>query len=287
MLDGAKALALPTKYGQFLTVKPINEHKLLWKSLDNDNNVWFEDEFLLINDEISHVVRNDNSISKRLINILNEAKKLNPDFLTYEKGYAITSTLEFPKNWGLGSSSTLLNNIAQWAKVDAFKLSDATFGGSGYDIACAQNSTPIFYNKAKTLQINPVEFNPKFKDQLFFVYLNEKKNSRDAIKTYEENKSNLEDTIQKVNTISEALPTVNNLTDFEDYLNTHEILIASITNQTPVKQRLFKDFKGAIKSLGGWGGDFVLATGNSNYVINYFKSKGYTTIVSYNNMILK
>ncbi len=50
-------------------------------------------------------------------------------------------------------------------------------------------------------------------------------------------------------------------------------------NNQPLKEALFSDYDGAIKSLGAWGGDFFLATGNSNS-INYFKTKGYTTIHS-------
>ena len=45
VLDGAKALALPTKYGQSLTVKTIEPLKLIWKSIDYKGVVWFEDIF--------------------------------------------------------------------------------------------------------------------------------------------------------------------------------------------------------------------------------------------------
>ena len=34
VLDGAMALAIPTKYGQSLEVEYINDPKLIWKSLD-------------------------------------------------------------------------------------------------------------------------------------------------------------------------------------------------------------------------------------------------------------
>ena len=36
-----------------------------------------------------------------------------------KNGFKVTTKLDFPKNWGLGTSSTLINNIAQWAQVDA------------------------------------------------------------------------------------------------------------------------------------------------------------------------
>ena len=65
----------------------------------------------------------------------------------------------------------------------------------------------------------------------------------------------------------------------------HEALLSSILKIEPVKQRLFPDFFGMMKSLGAWGGDFVLATGDDK-TISYFKSKGYPTVIPYSKMIL-
>ena len=45
VLDGAKALAIPTKHGQSLKVTPIAEPKLIWKSIDATGNVWFQHDF--------------------------------------------------------------------------------------------------------------------------------------------------------------------------------------------------------------------------------------------------
>ncbi|AUC82445.1 GYDIA family GHMP kinase [Lacinutrix sp. Bg11-31] len=287
VLDGAKAFALPTKFGQTLSIETYVEHKLNWQSIDYKGDVWFEDEFSLTNGQITTLHKTSNDISERLIEILNAAKKLNPDFLQGKKGYKASSKLEFPNNWGLGSSSTLLNNIAQWAKIDAFALSNATFGGSGYDIACAQNNTPIVYQivDAKPL-IESVSFNKAFEDQLFFVHLNRKQNSRDSIKTYRDNKTNTETIILKTNTITSKLIASDSIETFNILIETHENLIGEITNQTPIKKRLFSDFKNQIKSLGGWNGDFVLVTGEKEYIKNYFTSKGYNTIVRFKDMIL-
>jgi len=287
VLDGAKALALPTKFGQTLTVELINEKKLIWQSFDFKGDIWFEDQFKLINGQIATSLAPSNDVSERLKQILNKTKQLNPEFLKSSVGYKITSILEFPTNWGLGSSSTLLNNIAQWAKVDAFALSNATFGGSGYDIACAKNNTAIVYNlvNAKPL-VKPIVFYKAFTNQLFFVHLNRKQNSRESIKTYRDNKSNIQNIILKINEITAKLITVNNIEDFNILIEKHEALIGEITKQTPIKKRLFNDFKHQIKSLGGWNGDFVLVTGNKDYVNSYFTAKGYNTIISFKDMIL-
>ena len=78
---------------------------------------------------------------------------------------------------------------------------------------------------------------------------------------------------------------VNSLSEFRNLIEEHEQIISSIIQLRPVKERLFSDYDGAIKSLGAWGGDFVLATGNQNS-IDYFTKKGYSTILSYSDMVL-
>ena len=287
VLDGAKAVALPTKFGQTLTVNTIDGSKIIWKSLDENNSIWFEAVFEFVDKKIVQIEQNDTQVSERLIQILNAAQQLNPDFLNKNEGYLITSKLDFPKNWGLGSSSTLLNNIAQWAKIDAFKLSNITFGGSGYDIACAQSNSAIIYSIENRLpKIELTSFKKSFESQLFFVHLNQKQNSRESIKTYQNNKHNLTETISKINKTTTQFLEVNTLKAFETLIEEHERLIGEITNQKPIKKRLFSDFKNAIKSLGGWGGDFILVTGNREYVVDYFKNKGFKTIVSYKDIIL-
>jgi mevalonate kinase len=43
VLDGAKALALPTKFGQNLIIDEGNNELITWKSFDKDGSIWFED----------------------------------------------------------------------------------------------------------------------------------------------------------------------------------------------------------------------------------------------------
>ncbi|MDH3323764.1 MAG: GHMP kinase, partial [Flavobacteriaceae bacterium] len=138
VLDGALSLALPTHYGQSLIVKSIEEPKIIWKSFDHNNLVWFEEEYPIENGTLKPL-KHDHEISFRLSQILIAATQLNPNFLNGKQSFYIESKLTFPREWGLGTSSTLINNIAQWAKVDAYQLLELSFGGSGYDIACAQH----------------------------------------------------------------------------------------------------------------------------------------------------
>jgi mevalonate kinase len=304
VLDGTLSLAIPTQFGQSLEVKPFNEPKLIWKSLDKNNNLWFEDEFSLQNGMLKQP-QQDNEISNRLFQILNTAKQINPKFLKENIGFKVESKLTFPRDWGLGSSSTLMNNIANWAKIDAYNLLKLTFGGSGYDIACAQHNSAITYqilNKdSMTLKHLPdrqagvqgdkptvcqVNFNPEFKDCLYFVHLNRKQNSREGIEHYKKNTFNLSNEISEIGEITLKIIHCKQLNEFEGFINRHEEIISNIIKLPPVKNQLFKDFQGSIKSLGAWGGDFILATSKVNPT-TYFKSKGFETVIPFNQMVLK
>ncbi|PKQ43874.1 GYDIA family GHMP kinase [Confluentibacter flavum] len=286
VLDGAISLAIPTKYGQSLIVEIIDDRKIIWNSFDEQNHVWFEREFELHADEMLKPVQHDN-IAHKIVQILNTAKVLNPAFLKSTNGFKISTILTFPRNWGLGTSSTLINNIAQWAHVDAYMLLEKTFGGSGYDIACAQHNHPICYQLENgNPMVEKVEFNPSFKEHLYFVYLNKKQNSRDGISKYKENRGNIKASIIDINNITTHMVSCKSLEDFDSLILQHELMISNIIKQQPVKTILFHDFNGQIKSLGAWGGDFVMATSKTNPTA-YFKAKGFEIVIPYIDMVLK
>lgn len=286
VLDGAVALALPTKFGQSLDIEDGENKAFQWKSYDYDNSIWFEATIPF--SSIIKKKRYDNAenIKNKLIEILHEAYKLNSNFITQSNGYIVTTKLSFPKNWGLGTSSTLINNIAQWLKIDAFDLLQNSFGGSGYDIACAQNNIGIIYQLINNKPIiNTVSFLPSFRDNIYFIYLNKKQNSSEAIKSYFNKRSNIHKVLSKFNNITKELIKTTSIDVFTDLLEKHEIMLSDILEQSTVKDSLFQDFEGTLKSLGAWGGDFVMAISKENPK-EYFKSKGFETILSYQEMIL-
>ncbi len=292
VLDGAKALAIPTKFGQELIVQKINEPSLIWESFDDKNNCWFQAEFRLpdlrIVNETFDASSDDSkeSIAKTLQNILVAAKRLNPEFLISDEGFRVKTNLTFPRNWGLGTSSTLINNIAQWATINAFKLLQNSFGGSGYDIACAQNDLPIIYQLQDGIQkVEVVEFNPIFSDNLFFVYLNIKQDSKKAIQRYKERRGKLTNDILRISELTNEFITCTDLGDFDKLIIEHEQIISKIIQNKPIKEIAFPDYFGQIKSLGAWGGDFVLATGDDR-TSRYFKEKEFEIVIPFNEMIL-
>jgi len=292
VLDGAKSLAIPAKFGQDLIVEKIQEPQLIWGSFTHTGECWFEAVFDLPKLRLVNCTFNSDKegsaefIAETLLDILQEARSLNPDFLKSESGFIVKTNLTFPRNWGLGTSSTLINSIASWANVDAFKLLWNSFKGSGYDIACAQNNLPIFYQiKDKKPVITQVDFNPDFKGNLFFVHLNQKQDSKEGIAKFRESNINFDKEIARISEISDEFLTVKSLEEFESLIVEHEKIISSIIKLQPVKEKLFPDYFGAVKSLGAWGGDFVLVTGNASTPA-YFKNKGFKTILTYQEMVL-
>ena len=96
--------------------------------------------------------------------------------------------MNFNKNWGLGSSSTLINNISQWAEVNPFNLLWSVSNGSGYDIASSLSNGPIIYKLMNNKPIYDfIEFKPLFHQNLFFVYMNKKKQREDEVKYFNNN----------------------------------------------------------------------------------------------------
>ena len=309
VLDGALSLAVPTKFGQSLSVKEVDSQELLWKSWDEKGRIWFETTFDISSpkltlkeyssfrstfDDISAQPNNHaqnksqegKTVAETLSKILREAQKLNPGFLRDSKGYTVETTLTFPRDWGLGSSSTLINNIAQWAEIAAYQLLWKAFSGSGYDIACAQNNKPILYRLTHgEHESTEVDFNPQFKDQLYFIYLNKKQNSREGISAYRKIEVDNKKLVRQVSEITRKTVSCKILPEFESLMMHHETLLSQTLRMPTVKESLFPDFKGAIKSLGAWGGDFVLATGDEE-TPSYFERLGYNTVLPYGQMLL-
>ncbi|WP_179333492.1 GYDIA family GHMP kinase [Winogradskyella costae] len=288
VLDEAKALAIPTKYGQSLLVKANDSNIINWKSYNELGAIWFECHISF--NEIATTDLNSpalNDVKERLLQILKATQSLNSEFLVSNQGYDITTHQDFNRLWGLGTSSTLINNIANWANVDAYQLLKKTFGGSGYDIACAQNDTSITFQLQADQNplVTSVNFQPLFKDHLYFVYLNQKQNSREGILAYKSLGKIDSKITSKIDAITEEMITCTSLSEFENLIEAHEKIVSNLIEQDPIKTRLFSDFKGAVKSLGAWGGDFVLVASNTNPTA-YFNAKGFDTVIRYVDMVL-
>lgn len=287
VLKGALALALPLKLGQSLEVEELetNKDQLHWEAFRPEGK-WFSVSLDRENPANYSTVNPEKA--KRLSEILQAVKQLNPK--AFEgNDLQFTTRLDFDPNWGLGSSSTLIVNLARWANVNPYELLKLTFGGSGYDIACATAEQPIYYQLIDGKpQFETVDFRPPYADHLFFIYQGQKQSSSKEIKAFlaKANPTDVQKDIEAVSEISRAVPKCESLDEFALLMQCHERIISRCIGQEPVQKR-FPDFEGMLKSLGAWGGDFILAATewDESQVKAYFKKKGLEVIFGYKDIV--
>ena len=286
VLKGALALALPLKLGQSLTIETVCTPSLQWNAYKL-NGPWFS---VTMNPENLEIINSDDQPkAEKLSQILHAVKQLNPNAFEGD-GLKFTTRLDFDPNWGLGSSSTLIANLARWADVNPYELLKLTFGGSGYDIACATAEQPIYYQLIDNQpNVEIIDFNPSFAEHLFFIYQGQKQSSSKEIKAFlaKSNPIDLQKDIEAVSKISRAVPKCQSLEEFAMLMQCHERIISRCIGQEPVQKR-FPDFEGVLKSLGAWGGDFILAATRwgENQVKEYFKGKGLEVVFGYKEIVL-
>lgn len=289
VLDGGLSFAIPTKLGQTLEVEYLEKSEnptLIWEAFLKDKSLWFSAEFELKTLEILNA--SDEKLSHKLKELLQAIEKINPNFFKNQTQNIYCKTqLEFPKEWGLGSSSTLIYLLAIFAQVDEFELSDLTFKTSGYDVACASQNSPILYqildDKRK---IEPINFNPNFLDKIHFVYLNQKQDTQIGVSKQYKSKPKNQQLVAEISILTQKIVAASSLSEFESYLNQHEELLSNHLEIPKVKDLYFADYGGSVKSLGAWGGDFVIVTEREGFK-EYFHSKGYDTIFSYKEILFQ
>ncbi len=287
VLYGAKALAMPLKFGQSLKVVEEEGSASLLFTTEVLGKPWFTARFRT---DFFEILNASNSSSAcYLQELFVGARLLNPLFLTQRKKVLATAKLDFDITWGLGSSSTLISNIAWWAGVDPYELNRIVSVGSGYDIACARSRTALFYSLTEGIpHIEPVIFNPKCAGQLWFVYLGNKLATEANLTETIDHIKPSPSTIKEISAISTAFAQAGSISEISQLIIAHESIIAGILGKATIQSLYFSDFKGTIKSLGAWGGDFCLAVSDENEssVKKYFEQKGLRTVLSFDEICM-
>ena len=276
VMKGAMALAIPAKLDQELNVISTNSDFVNWKSFNKDNQIWYEEKFFLDKGTLIYHGKK-NKMSDLIVRLFDYIHKFNNPEKSI--GNEFIWKINFNINWGLGSSSTLINNLSKWAKVNPYKLLFSVFNGSGYDIACCDKSNPIIFQKKDDyLSVSDTTFNPNFLNNLFLIFLNKKQDTQKSVQNFLETDQSLNEGINQINEIVHEIENVKDITTFESLIERHEKIIANILQMPTIQNEKFPDYNnGVIKSLGSWGGDFVLATGDEKSV-DYFEEKGFNTI---------
>jgi len=284
VLHGAKAIALPLKVGQQLIVSEENSSETIHWSAFYDGTVWFSCE--LNPTDFSVIGTSHSDKAESLSQIFKTIKNLNPEFVP-KAGTKFETALESNPEWGLGSSSTLISLLSQWSGVDPFKLNELVFKGSGSDIACAKADGPIFYTRNKPVET--ISLNYPFADQLFLVYSGIKKKTAAEVSDFLKERKVSAPLIDEGSVLTDEFSRCIDQDEFNLLIHQYEALIGGLIEQLPVKSEFFPDFKGEIKSLGAWGGDFFLASTSLPFsgVKKYFENKGLTTVFRWDDLILK
>ncbi len=289
VMQGARALAVPVNRGQHLKVVSAsaeNGGRLRWTAKKPDG-LWFQAEYSLPSLKIQKTT--DKFLAVKLRETLIVVQSLSTGFLDGRQNIEAETLLEFDTEFGFGSSSTLVSNLATWAGVDAFTLQRKALGGSGYDVACARAESPVFYQIIDEKPVvESVDWLPPFKNQIYFVYLGQKQRSDESIARFRKEAVYGKDEIQRISSIGKALVKAETLGIFEQLLQEHEEIMSAVLGIVPVKKRLFQEHQGIVKSLGAWGGDFVLVTSHETEDVfrKQMANRGFQTMFSWDKLVL-
>tara|TARA_B100000767_G_C19760823_1_gene535079 strand:- start:1605 stop:2465 length:861 start_codon:yes stop_codon:yes gene_type:complete len=268
VLNGAKSIAAPTKLGQTLNYVK-GDKSLYWTAYKNDGSVWIQ----------GFVEKSKNL--RQVKNLITEAMKI-AQRNEFPRGEVFTK-LEFPQEWGWGSSSTLTSLIAQWFAIDALELHFKTSNGSGYDVACALAKQPIFYQRLENnIEITPIKLNQWPTENIYFQYLGHKKESSEAVKEY--NKKPIQN-IEAFTRLTEDIFKASKIKTLINLVNNHELLMSKHLGQNSPLKAIFKDSTIGMKSLGAWGGDFALLIVPNKEQVDYLNLHNPGTFFSWDEVI--
>lgn len=282
VLDGALALAVPTKPGQefFFEEKQNGNSKVTWTA-HHQGKLWLK--AIIDYQEWKVMETNLPDSADFILKVLQNVQKLSSVKFQESDDYFLNTNLQFPPDFGLGSSSTLMNNLAEWAETDPFVLNDMSLGGSGYDIAVAKEKSAILYQRNADIRTEKINFNPDFKTEIIFIHLNQKQDSREGIQLYR-SKEKSHEIIDFFTEITESVLCAETLQEFSDLMTLHEEKLSNFLELPTVKDKFFADCPAFVKSLGAWGGDFVMSSKFSDYR-TYFAQLGFSSVFEWDDII--
>lgn len=254
--------------------------------MDHEGNEWFSAQFDLMGFDCMKTT--DDEIAARLRKILRAVCNDNSDFLSKWKKYRVTTKLDFPREWGLGTSSTLIHLLSTWAEANPYLVYFDIANGSGYDIACAEADGPLLYEfTGESLHIEPVDWSPSFLENLYLIHLGKKQDSTKSVEDFLKKRVKKAD-IEKGSELSAAFLKAKSLAELERIIDEHEETLSQILGLPKLKSDRFNDYWGSVKSLGAWGGDMALVTSNkaSKETEAYFKDKGITEFMPFSQLVL-
>lgn len=282
-IDGALVLAVPTKLGQefFFEEKSDGKSLIFWEAY-HQNKLWLKAVIDYKNWQILET--NIPSSAEFILKTLKNVQALSTTKFKNDFTYQLKTNLQFPADYGLGSSSTLMNNLAVWSEIDPFYLNTISLGGSGYDIAVAKEKSAVLYQSVPEIKYEKVDFHPPFTDELIFIHLNQKQDSREGINFYK-SKIKSQKLVDAFSDLTRNILLCSELKNFSQLMLIHEQKISDFLEIPTVKAKFFADCPVFVKSLGAWGGDFVMSSKFDGFK-DYFWGKGFNTVFEYDDIII-
>lgn len=281
-MDGALVLAVPTRLGQEFSFEEKQDEQSLvvWEAF-HQGRLWLK---AVISYQSWQVLEtNIPSSAEFILKTLKNVQALSSIKFKHNFTYHLKTNLQFPADYGLGSSSTLMNNLAEWAEIDPFYLNKISLGGSGYDIAVAKEKSAVLYQSVPEIKYEKVNFDPPFKNELIFIHLNQKQDSREGISFYR-SKNKSQKHVDEFSDLTRNILLCDELENFSRLMLIHEQKISDFLEIPTVKELYFKDCPVFVKSLGAWGGDFVMSSKFDGFR-DYFWGKGFTAIFDYSDLV--
>jgi mevalonate kinase len=285
VLHGSEALALPLKKGQSLErIKSEHRTRFTWDAY-HESYPWFSAQF---NPSTLDIVEtSDQEKAEQLRKLLRACIAMNPLFQKELFARDVETRLDFSPAWGFGSSSTLTALMAEWAEVNPLDLHFMISEGSGYDVACAIADRSIVYclrNDGPHYQSVP--FNPPFSDQLYFVWLGSKQPTANHLREIADQISPDDKDIRMFSTLTRGMLKSLELSDFQLLMEEHEAKLSELIRLDRVEVR-FPGLQGSVKSLGAWGGDFVMIASDQDpeALFSYLDKLGLRTRFQYKDLV--
>jgi mevalonate kinase len=288
VLHGSKALAVPLQKGQVLQrIRSENRSVFSWKATYGAD-IWFQARYDPASLRILETSNREKAESLR--KLIQACIELVPSFQQELFTWDVETDLEFSPNWGFGSSSTLIALMAEWAEINPLELHYMISEGSGFDVACAVAEQPILYwLREDEPHYQHVPFYPPFADQLYFVWLGTKQDTREQLVQVAQKIQPGYEEIRKFSHLSQQMIEATELSAFQALMEEHEDRLAALIQMEKVSRRRFPDLPGRVKSLGAWGGDFVLiaadADTDADRLFHYLKGKGFTTLFRFKDLV--
>ncbi len=273
---GFEGLAVPVKSGQWMDVwefdSPGNaEDRFIFNALDSRGASWFSESF-----DISNLKSNSLETNAVKSNVTDENFENNESHLSKllalvpesfwksGKSYRFETRLEFDRSSGLGSSSTFVQLMSNYFKLDPFQVQDLVFGGSGYDVAIAAVQKPLIYwRNEQGVHFRQWKLNSELTKDWKVVFLGNKVNSRTStsqVSDMLEDLSNDENYRMQIQKIIEIVRDAQELMALETGIEMYQMFLSQLLGMvTPYTYFGVKPLpRGVCKWLGAWGGDMLL-----------------------------